>query len=105
MTKYLPNELHYDVQSSQGGVIVFSEVYYPGWTATVDGQPVEVGRVNYVLRAISVKGGKHKVVLEFKPTTISTTETIAYTALALLAILVVAIITLQARDRSKQHTT
>lgn len=99
MTKYLPNELHYDVKSSRGGVIVFSEVYYPGWTATVDGQPAEVGRVNYVLRAISVKGGSHKVVLEFKPATIATTETIAYTALALLLLITIAVIVIQIRRR------
>ena len=97
MTKYLPNELHYDVHSSRGGVIVFSEIYYPGWTATVDGQPVEVGRVNYVLRAISVKEGSHKVVLEFKPTTVSLTETLAYVALALLAVMVIAVIVMQLR--------
>src|SRR5574344_1192529 len=50
ITGYKPNSLSYSVNSDKGGVIVFSEVYYPGWTATVDGQPVELGRVNYVLR-------------------------------------------------------
>lgn len=99
ITVYKPNELHYDVQSANGGVIVFSEIYYPGWTATVDGQPVEVGRVNYVLRAISVKGGNHKVVLEFKPSTVTTTETIAYTSLALLFIMVVAVIAFRLRKK------
>lgn len=101
ITKYLPNELHYDVESKQGGVIVFSEIYYPGWTATVDGQPVEVGRVNYVLRAINVTGGQHKVVLEFKPVTVSTTETIAYISLALLLLTVIGVIAVQVR-RKKQ---
>lgn len=99
ITKYLPNELHYDVLSANGGVIAFSEIYYPGWTATIDGQPAEVGRVNYVLRAISVKGGKHKVVLEFKPTTVSTTETIAYISLALLLMVIVTVIILQMRKK------
>jgi uncharacterized membrane protein YfhO len=86
ITSYAPNELRYDVNSKNGGVVVFSEVYYPGWTATVDGQPVEVGRVNYVLRAINIKGGNHKVVLEFRPKTISTTEAIAYSSLVALVI-------------------
>ena len=49
LTKYAPNQLHYTVESDKGGVLVFSEVYYPGWTATVDGQPTELGRVNYLL--------------------------------------------------------
>ena len=83
---YEPNELTYEVNSGKGGVVVFSEIYYPGWTATVDGQPVEVGRVNYVLRAINIKGGSHKVVLEFRPKTIDTTEAIAYGSLVALVI-------------------
>ena len=56
---YEPNELKYDVNSNKGGVIVFSEIYYPGWTATIDGEPAELGRVNYILRALNVKPGKH----------------------------------------------
>ena len=81
-----PNELHYDVESNGSGVLVFSEIYYPGWTATIDGNPVEVGRVNYVLRAISYPGGKHKVVLEFRPSTETMTTGVAYAALALIAL-------------------
>src|SRR5574344_1903098 len=65
ITAYEPNKLNYDVKSGKGGIIVFSEIYYPGWTAKVDGQDVEIGRVNYVLRAIQVKPGNHKVELSF----------------------------------------
>ncbi len=86
LTKYEPNELTYDIHSSKGGIVVFSEIYYPGWTATVDGMPVEVGRVDYVLRAINVKAGQHKVVLTFKPQSVRDTETVAYIAFTLLII-------------------
>ena len=84
LDKYEPNNLQYTVNSKNGGVVVFSEIYYPGWTATIDGQPAELGRVNYILRAVSVKPGKHTVVLDFHPTSISTTETIAYIAIVIL---------------------
>ena len=84
LDKYEPNNLQYTVNSKNGGVVVFSEIYYPGWTATIDGQPAELGRVNYILRAVSVKPGKHTVVLDFHPTSISTTETIAYIACIIL---------------------
>ena len=84
ITSYQPNELKYDVKSDKGGVVVFSEVYYPGWTATVDGKAVEVGRVNYILRAINVAPGSHKVVLTFRPATVDATETVAYVGYALL---------------------
>ena len=102
ITKYEPNELHYDVESKNGGVIVFSEIYYPGWTCTVDNEPVEVGRVNYVLRAINVKPGKHKVVLEFRPKSLSTTETIAYTSLILLVLAVIISIALSIRKKKNE---
>ena len=78
----------YDVTSARGGVVVFSEIYYPGWTATVDDQPVEVGRVDYVLRALTVSPGQHKVVLSFFPKSLDTTETIAYASLGVLVLLV-----------------
>ena len=82
--KYEPNNLQYTVNSKNGGIVVFSEIYYPGWKATVDGQSVELGRVNYILRAVNVKPGKHIVVLDFHPTSISTTETIAYISIVIL---------------------
>ena len=90
LTKYEPNSLTYTVNSAKGGVVVFSEVYYPGWSATIDGQPAELGRVNYILRALNVKAGKHEVVLEFHPSSISTTETIAYVALIALLLAICA---------------
>ena len=90
LTKYEPNNMTYTVNSAKGGVVVFSEVYYPGWSATIDGQPAELGRVNYILRALNVKAGKHEVVLEFHPSSISTTETIAYVALVALLLAICA---------------
>ena len=89
MTQYKPNNLTYEVKSGKGGVIVFSEIYYPGWTATVDGQPVELGRVNYILRAIHVKPGIHKVVLDFHPQSLKNTEMVAYVAYAVLVLLII----------------
>ena len=89
LKKYEPNELTYDVQSDKGGVIVFSEIYYPGWTATVDGADVELGRANYILRALNVKPGHHTVVLTFKPKSVDNTETVAYIAYVVLFIAVV----------------
>ena len=81
---YEPNEVSYEVNSGKGGVVVFSEIYYPGWTATVDGESAELGRVNYILRALNVKPGKHDVVLTFKPKSVNTTETIAYVSYIIL---------------------
>ena len=92
LKNYQPNELTYEVQSGKGGVVVFSEIYYPGWTATVDGEQQELGRVNYVLRALNVKPGHHQVVLTFKPKSITHTETIAYIAMGIMLLLIVVLI-------------
>ncbi len=101
LVSYEPNKLEYSVQSQQGGVVVFSEIYYPhGWTATVDGQPAELGRVNYVLRAIRVQPGQHKVLLSFYPASLSLTEGLAFGALALLVVVALAVLFMWWRRRS-----
>ncbi len=92
LTAYEANELAYDVQSKQGGILVFSDIYYPGWTATIDGQDTEIARADYVLRAIQMPAGQHKVVLKFDPQSVHTTDTIAYIALALLMLMLIAAI-------------
>lgn len=84
ITSYEANKLTYKVNSTKGGVIVFSEIYYPGWKATVDGQEVPVSRVNYVLRAINVKPGQHDVELSFFPKSVTTTDRIAYAGYGVL---------------------
>ncbi len=91
LKSYEPDRLVYDVKSTNGGVLVFSEIYYPGWTATIDGNDVPVGRVNYVLRALNMKPGNHKVELTFKPKTVVMTERIANTASAILVIILVVV--------------
>ncbi|MBR5326355.1 MAG: YfhO family protein [Prevotella sp.] len=101
ITSYEPNRLTYDVNSGKGGVLVFSEIYYPGWTATIDGEPAELGRVDYILRALRVEPGKHQVELAFFPKSVNTTETIAYVAFALLILIVLGIFFLEYRNRKK----
>ena len=101
LTTYEPNRLTYEVNSGKGGVLVFSEVYYPGWTATIDGEPAELGRVDYLLRALQIKPGKHQVELAFFPKSVDTTETIAYVAFALLVLIVIGILFLEYRNRKK----
>lgn len=100
-TSYAPNELHYTVQSQRGGVVVFSEVYYPGWTATIDGKEAEVGRANYLLRALRVPAGSHEVVMQFRPASIKRTETLAYTGIALTLITFLAAVGFEVRRRRK----
>lgn len=101
LTSYQPNNLRYTVDSKNGGIVVFSEIYYPGWTATVDGTPTPIARVNYILRALMVKPGKHTVVFDFHPSSIRTTEIIAYISLVLLLLAIVG--TVYVEFRKSRH--
>lgn len=66
LTSYGPDELKFESSNAQDGLAVFSDIYYPvGWTATIDGKPVEIYRANYVLRALKVPAGKHEIVFSF----------------------------------------
>ena len=103
MTQYKPNNLTYEVKSSKGGIIVFSEIYYPGWTATIDGQKAELGRVDYILRALQVKPGNHKIVLDFHPASLKMTETVAYVGYALLALLIIVGIVVEVKKNKKEQ--
>jgi hypothetical protein len=65
---FAPNYLQYEVKGTKSNLVVFSEVHYPiGWNAYVDGKQVPYIRANYVLRALAVPAGVHKVEFKFEP--------------------------------------
>ena len=97
LVAYEPNYLKYEVNSEKGGTVVFSEIYYPGWQSTIDGEEVAHGRANYILRAMNVPAGKHVVEFKFDPKSLHTTETIAFIALGLLVLLAVVVICMSFR--------
>lgn len=105
ITSYEPNRLTYDVRSDKGGVLVFSEIYYPEWEAKVDGQKVELGRVDYVLRALNVKPGNHKVELSFFPKSVDGTEAVAYASYGVLVLLIAIGIFVEWKKRKKESKT
>lgn len=87
LTSYAPNRLTYESDNAQDGIAVFSEIYYPdGWHLTIDGQPADLARADYILRAAYIPAGKHTLEMYFDPTSLHVTEGIAYGALALLVI-------------------
>ena len=87
LTSYAPNRLTYETNNAQDGIAVFSEIYYPdGWHVTIDGQPAELARADYILRTMYVPAGQHTIEMRFDPTSLHVTKGIAYGALALLVI-------------------
>lgn len=63
----LRNQISYEVQTDEPGLLVTSESFYPGWRALVNDQPSKVLRANAVMRAVEVPSGKSIVKFEFKP--------------------------------------
>ena len=64
---YTPNRLELDVQSQGRGLLVLSEIFYPGWSATVNGKKQKIHKVNGILRGVTVPGSRSHVVLQYRP--------------------------------------
>ncbi|MBQ3604891.1 MAG: YfhO family protein [Muribaculaceae bacterium] len=108
LTTYAPNRLTYHAKSQKGGVAVFSEIYFPwGWNVTIDDKPVEMARVNYVLRALNVPAGDHKIEMYFDPQSIHTTTTVASVAVILiyLALIAAVLLALKGKSEKEEKTT
>ena len=101
LVTYEPNYLKYEVDSKNGGTVVFSEIYYPGWRSSIDGQEVSHGRANYILRAMNVPAGKHVIEFSFDPLSLHVTEKIAFIALGILALAVLGVVLLKIKAYRK----
>lgn len=85
LTSYAPNELHYTSRAEHPRVAVFSEIYFPwGWQVSIDGQPVQQARADYVLRALNVPAGTHEIVFRFEPKSIAVTEHISFASIIIV---------------------
>lgn len=103
LTDYDSDFVTYAVDAKKEELAVFSEVYYPkGWQISIDGQPAEMIRANYTLRALPVPAGKHTVEFRFDPQSIKVTDGIAYTAFFIMLITAFYIIIKAVRTKKNQ---
>ena len=88
MTSYNPDDMVYSFSSTDKQLAVFSEIYYPiGWKAYIDGGEVPISKVNYLLRAIEIPAGDHKVEFVYKSPANEKSATYAYIGNVLLLLL------------------
>ncbi|GAB2767645.1 YfhO family protein [Rhabdobacter roseus] len=90
LTSYKPNELTYQSNASSEQLAVFSEIYYnvrDEWKVTIDGQPAQLLRANYVLRALRVPAGPHTISFRFEPVSVSTGRVVDLVSSILLVLL------------------
>lgn len=106
MTSYAPNRLVYKSKTAAPATAVFSEVYFPwGWTATVNGKEAEIGRVNYVLRALQLPAGNNEIIFTFDPQSLKTTNSIGIASvIAIYIICGAACVWLFVRYRKRKTT-
>ncbi len=87
LISYKPNHLVYKSSATKPQLAVFSEMYYPkGWNVYIDGEKTSHFRSNYVLRAMKIPSGNHKIEFIFEPEVIKTGSKIALASSILLAL-------------------
>jgi hypothetical protein len=94
------NRIEVQVQAPSDGILVLSQAFYPGWRATLDGEPMPIMRANYVLQAVCVPAGAHRVVLTFAPSSLWIGA-----GISLFSLLVVAVAALIQARSLRFHTT
>jgi hypothetical protein len=67
ITDYRPNRVTIDAAGAAPGWLVLADVWYPGWTCTVDDEPARIYRANYLFRAVHLEAGRHQIVFRFEP--------------------------------------
>lgn len=68
VTEYTPNHISVELSRSEPGFLVLSEIWYPpGWTATLNGEEIDIIRTNYVLRGFEIPAGEHTLEMTLEP--------------------------------------
>ena len=91
LEKYKPNYLKYTAENKNGGLAIFSEMYYgKGWNAYIDGRKAAHIRADYVLRGLEIPSGKHTIEFKFEPQVIKTGGTITLISSFVMLLLLIA---------------
>ncbi|MFN3753675.1 YfhO family protein [Flavobacterium sp.] len=92
LEEHKPNYIKYTSTNSNDGFAVFSENYYQGWKATIDGKETDILRVDYVLRGLAVPKGKHTIEFKFEPQVVKTGSTIALVSSILMVLVIIGVV-------------
>jgi hypothetical protein len=67
LVAYEPEHITIDVTAQQDAYLVLTDAYYPGWSATIDGQPAAIERADIAFRVVKVPAGQHRVEMRYEP--------------------------------------
>lgn len=101
LTRYGLNDMGYESSNTKDGFAVFSDIYYPyGWEAYIDGEQVDIIKVNYLLRGLKIPAGQHEIEFKFHPQTFYTGDKIAMVSSILLILVTVGSIAVSFRKKN-----
>jgi hypothetical protein len=84
----LPQRVVVDMTSDSAGLLVLADLYYPGWSAEVDGRPAPILRADGLFRAVALPPDSHRVVFRYRPLSVLAGAGLsAAAAIAMLALL------------------
>ncbi len=84
---YQPNRVAIDTDSAWAGYLVLADVWYPGWTCSVDGLATPIYRADHLFRGVEVPAGQHEVVFRFEPESLRVGRIITLITLGLIGFL------------------
>jgi len=82
-----PERIAADVTSDAPGILVLTDLWYPGWRAEADGHPAALYRADGYLRAVALPAGSHRVEFRYRPVSFYTGAGLSLLALGTLLVL------------------
>jgi hypothetical protein len=67
ITKDQPNQTIVEVNATNEGWLLQADVWFPGWKATLDGQPIQIMKGDFLFRAVKVPTGSHEIIISYQP--------------------------------------
>jgi uncharacterized membrane protein YfhO len=92
-----------EVDAPEGGWLVLTDTYYPGWQATVDGEPTEIVRANFLFRGVRLGAGTQKVEFTYRPRSFWLGAAAALLGLAVAALALAVEVWRRARARARRR--
>jgi hypothetical protein len=105
IVEYWPNQVCIEVEGGSAGWLVLTDMWFPGWTCTVNGKSRPIFPGNYLFRAVPVPAGRHEVVFRFRPQSYHLGRAVSGATLVGLVVWSLILLIRRVRSRSRKEDT
>jgi hypothetical protein len=105
IAEYQPNQICIEVEGDSAGWLVLTDMWFPGWTCSLDGESRPIYPGNYLFRAVPVPAGRHEVVFRFRPQSYQLGRAISAGTLVGLVVWSLILLIRRVRSRSRKEDT